>query len=95
MGLYNCYQFPKYISTKISRNIFRKAIINRIKYLRYKWIGYQQWSHLSFGTFGSPAGSSCTKIFKMKKSLQPEINEITKISSIFNVKGLYKALWNH
>ena len=70
MGLYNCHQFPKYISAKnFSGNIFQKAILDRIKYLRYKRIGYQQWSRLSFGAFGSPAGGSCTKIFKMKKSL--------------------------
>ena len=70
MGLYNCHHFPKYISAKnFSGNIFRKAILDRIKYLRYKWIGYQQWSRFSLGAFGSPAGGSCTKIFKIKKSL--------------------------
>ena len=42
-------------------------MIDRIKYLQYKWIGYQQWSHLSFGTFGSPAGSSYTKNIQNEK----------------------------
>ena len=61
--------FQNVILPKISGNIFQKTIINRIKYLRYEWIGYQQWSHLSFGAFESLAGSSCTKIYKMKMSL--------------------------
>ena len=41
-------------------------MINNIKYLQYEWVGYQQWSRLSFGTFGSSAGGACTKTFKMK-----------------------------
>ena len=54
-------------------------MIDRIKYLWYEWISYQQWSRLSFGTFGSSAEGSCTKIFKMKKShYNIKINKITQ-----------------
>ena len=42
-------------------------MINMIKYLRYKWIGYQQWSRLSFGASGPPAGSSGTKNIQNEK----------------------------
>ena len=68
-GYITVISFQNVFLPKISRNIFGKAIINRMKYLRYKRIGYQQWPHLSLGAFGSSAGGSCTKIFKMKKSL--------------------------
>ena len=68
-GYITVISFQNVFLPKISRNIFGKAIINRMKYLQYKRIGYQQWPRLSLGAFGSPAGGSCTKIFKMKRSL--------------------------
>ena len=60
-GYITVISFQNVFLPKISRNLFGKAIINRMKYLWYKRIGYQQWPHLSLGAFGSPAGGSCTK----------------------------------
>ena len=68
-GYITAISFQNVFLPKISRNIFGKAIINRMKYLGYKRIGYQQWPRLSHRAFGSPAGGSRTKIFKIKRSL--------------------------
>ena len=50
MELNNCQWLPKIYSHQILKYI-QRAMIHMIKYLRTKWIRYQQWSRLSLGAF--------------------------------------------